>query len=176
MSMKEIELLAERYAVKYRELESTVQALEDEARAVKRKFMARVRQLAEESACNKAAVLSAVAAAPGLFEKPRTRLLAGVKVGMQKRRGQVVIEDEAATIRRIRQLLPAEQAELLVRVREDVYKQAVYDLSAGDLKRLGIKIANDTDEPIVKIAGEDIEGLVDSLLTDEAAEAVGAVA
>lgn len=167
MTLTEIETLAQRYAEIYRELEGSVQALEDGVRTLKRKLLPTIRHLAEEGAVRKAELLSAVTAAPDLFEKPRTQIMSGVKVGLQKRRGQVVIDDEAATIRRIRELLPKDQAELVIRVRESVHKPAVYDLTAGDLKRLGIKIDADTDEAIAKIAGEDIERMVDALLTDD---------
>jgi hypothetical protein len=167
MTLTEIETLAQAYAESYRELEGAVQALEDGVRTIKRKLLPTIRRLAEESASRKGALLGAVSAAPALFEKPRTQVLAGVKVGLQKRRGQVVIEDEAATIRRIRELLPKDQAELVIRVRESVHKPAVYDLTGGDLKRLGIKIDADTDEAIAKIAGEDIERMVDALLGEQ---------
>lgn len=164
MNLAEIESLAQAYAERYRELEGAVQALEDGVRTIKRKLLPTIRRLAEESAERKGALLAAVNDSRPLFEKPRTRLLAGVKVGMQKRRGKVVIDDEAATIRRIRELLPKDQAELIIRVEESVLKPAVQDLTVGDLKRLGIKVEADTDEPIAKIAGEDVEKLVDQLL------------
>ncbi len=168
-TLNEIETLAQRYAESYRQLEAAVQELEDGVRAIKRELLPKIRRLAEEGASHKGELLAAVADASVLFEKPRTRLLAGVKVGLTKRRGQVVIDDEAATIRRIRELLPANQAELVIRVRESVHKPAVYDLTGGDLKRLGIKIDADTDEAIAKIAGEDIEHMVDALLMDDEA-------
>ena len=168
-TLNEIEALAQAYAERYRELQGAVQALEDCVRTIKRKLLPTIRRLAEESAEHKGALLAAVAQEAELFEKPRTRLLAGVKVGLQKRRGQVVIDDESATIRRIRELLPKDQAELVIRVKESVHKPAVYDLTGGDLKRLGIKIDADTDEAIAKIAGEDIEHMVDALLTDDEA-------
>lgn len=174
MNLTEIETLAQRYAEIYRELEGSVQALEDGVRALKRKLLPAIRRLAEESAVRKGELLAAVSAAPDLFEKPRTQIMSGVKVGLQKRRGTIAIDDEAATIRRIRELLPRDQAELVIRVRESVHKPAVYDLTAGDLKRLGIKIESDTDEAIAKIAGEDIERMVDALLDDSEAERVAA--
>lgn len=174
MTLNEIEALAQRYAETYRELEGSVQALEDGVRGLKRKLLPTIRRLAEEGAVRKGELLAAVVTASDLFERPRTQLLAGVKVGLQKRRGQVVIDDEAATIRRIRELLPKDQAELVIRVRESVHKPAVYDLTGGDLKRLGIKIDADTDEAIAKIAGEDIERMVDALLSDTEAERVAA--
>jgi hypothetical protein len=52
-----------------------------------------------------------------------------------------------------------------------VHKPAVYDLVAGDLKRLGIKISDDTDVAIAKIAGADIERMVDALLKADDAPA-----
>ena len=163
-TLNEIEVLAQRYAERYRQLEAAVQTLEDGMRAIKRKAMPGIRRLAEESASHKAALLTAITDSRSIFEKPRSRLLAGVKVGMQKRRGKVVIDDEEATIRRIRKLLPKDQAALVISVSESVHKPAVYDLVVGDLKRLGIKIEDDTDEAIAKIAGADIEKLVDALL------------
>lgn len=170
-TLTEIETLAQRYAESYRQLEAAVQTLEDGVRAIKRKALPGIRRLAEESASRKSAVLAAITDSKALFEKPRSRLLAGVKVGLQKRRGKVVIDDEEATIRRIRELLPKDQAELVIHVSESVHKPAVYDLVAGDLKRLGIKIDDDTDEAIAKIAGADIENMVDTLLDkDDAAE------
>jgi tryptophan 2,3-dioxygenase len=167
MNLNEIETLAQAYAESYRELEGAVQALEDGVRTIKRKLLPTIRRLAEESANHKGAVLAAITDSKALFEKPRSRVLAGVKVGLQKRRGQVVIDDEEATIRRIRELLPKDQVELVIRVKESVHKPAVYDLTGGDLKRLGIKVDADTDEAIAKIAGEDIERMVDALLTDD---------
>lgn len=163
-TLKDIEALAEEYAASYRELEGAWQALEDGIRHLKRKMVPVIRQAVERAALRKAVLAAAVAEAPEHFERPRTQVLAGVKLGFQKRRGQVAIDDEAATIRRMRELLPRDQAELLIRVKESVYRNAVLDLSAADLKRLGIRIEADTDEVVVKIAGEDIERMVDALL------------
>lgn len=164
MNIAEIETLAQAYAQSYRELEGAVQALEDGVRTIKRKLVPTIGRLAEESAIRKKALLAAVNESKTLFAKPKTKLLAGVKVGLAKQRGKVVIDNEVATIKRIRELLPKDQVDLVLRVVESVHKPAVYDLVASDLKRLGIKIADDTDVAVAKIAGEDIERLVDALL------------
>ena len=83
-----------------------------------------------------------------------------------KKRGKVVIDDESAVIARIRKLLPEEQAELLIRVRESVDRNAVCDLSAADLKRLGIRIADDEEVVIIKSVSSSLDRLVDALLKD----------
>ncbi len=167
MTLIEIEKLARLYADRYDELAQAVQAIEDGVRDIKRKMLPIVRRAAERAAERKGALVAAIESSPEHFERPRTHVLEGIKVGFQKRRGQVVVEDEAATVRRIRELLPKDQAELLVRVRESVHKPAVYDLIGSDLKRLGIKIEADTDEVVCKVAGEDIERMVDALLGDD---------
>ena len=167
--MNEIEHLALQYGERYRELEAAVRTMEDAIRTIKREMIPHIRRLAAESAEQKEVLVTAVRGAPELFVRPRTRLIGGVKLGIQKRRGQVVIADEARTIELMRKLLPANQVEVLVRVREEVHKQGVYDLVAGDLKRLGIEIKADTDQPFARIAADDIdvERIVDALLNTD---------
>ena len=120
------------------------------------------------------ALLDAVSRSPALFKRPRTRSFDGVKVGFRKKPGKVVIADEERTVQRIRERLPTEQAELLLRVRESVVREAVSDLSAADLKRLGIAISDDTDQPVVSVARTDLDRLVDALLADGDGEALAA--
>jgi hypothetical protein len=42
----------------------------------------------------------------------------------------------------------------------------VYDLTAADLKRLGIRVTDDSDVPVIKVADSDIDKMVDALLGD----------
>ena len=74
-------------------------------------------------------------------------------------------------VSRIEKLLPEDQAELLIRTDKSVHKPGVYDLTAADLKRLGITIVGDGDEVVVKVAGSEIEKMVDALFKDEADKA-----
>jgi len=174
MTLNEIESLARAYADAYAQLGDDVAVLENSIREIKRKMLPRIKRAAEKAAEAKQSLTAAVEATPSLFAKPRTRLFHGIKVGFTKQKGTVELGDEAAVIRRIRKLLPEEQAELLIRTQESVHKPAVYDLSVEDLKRLGISITNDSDRAVVKVADSDIEKMVDALLKDEDAERVAA--
>lgn len=167
MTLHEIESLARAYADAYAELSDDVAVLENSIRELKRKMLPRIKRAAEKAAEAKQTLTAAVEATPSLFAKPRTRLFHGIKVGFTKQKGTVELGDEAGVIRRIRRLLPEEQAELLIRTQESVHKPAVYDLSVEDLKRLGISITNDSDRVVVKVADSDIEKMVDALLKDE---------
>lgn len=112
----------------------------------------------------------AVEAAPELFAKPRTRTVHGVRYGWQTGKARIEIPDETETIRRIERL-PDGQSELLLQRKVSVYKPAVLDLTAADLRRLGIRQVPGEDSVIVKVVDDATDRLVDALLADASEEA-----
>ncbi len=166
-TLQELENLTKDYADAYSALCNCVETLEAELREVKRRRRPQLIKLIQAAATTKTALSLAVTASPDLFKKPKTRVLHGVCVGFRKQKGKVTFDNEGAVIRRIREQLPRDQAELLIRVQESVHKPAVYDLVAADLKRLGIKIEDDEDKPVVKSADTDIDKLVDALMAED---------
>lgn len=141
-----------------------------ELQELKAAHLPMLREALADVAIADAALRGAVERSPKtLWERVRTRVVHGVKVGWAKARGKVDWDDEAKVIERIRKLLPAEQAELLIRRKESVHKPAVYDLTAADLKRLGIRIADDCDQVVVKDTTGDLDRAVDALLAERQA-------
>ena len=110
------------------------------------------------------ALLAAVTAAPDLFVRPRTRTVHGVKYGWQTGKASIDIPDEARTLRLIRTKLPEDQQVLLIRVKEAVERRAVLDLTAQDLRRLGIVQVPGQDAPLVSLPKDAVDKLVDTLL------------
>ena len=150
-----------------------VENLQDELEKVRRKYMPALKEAIGKTAEHHAQLKHAIGARPDLFVKPKTQVVAGIRLGYRKEKGKVQINDEEAVIKRIRKLLPEEQAELLIRTRESVDKNAVADLSVGDLKRLGIPIADDEEIVYIKPTDGTIDTLVKKLLADaEETEAV----
>jgi len=125
-----------------------------------------IREHADALAAANAELEAMIEGAPALFTRPRTKRFHRIKVGMAKQKGKVVIADEDKTIRLIRKLLPEDQVELLINTKESVAKSACSDLSAKDLKRLGIRIEADTDAVVIKAEGEDLEKLITGLVGD----------
>lgn len=162
----EIEQLTREYAEARAYLAGVITTLQEELERVKHPVLPVIRSAVGQTAEKHAALRAAIEAAPELFVKPRTLTIAGVRVGFMKQRGQVVIEDEEAVIARIRKLLPEEQADLLIRVRESVHKPAVYDLTAADLKRLGITVTADADMVTIKPVDGEVDKLVAALLAE----------
>lgn len=166
MSIEDIEKKAGDYAADRAHLAEIVGRMNTEIEKIKAKYLPPIRDAVRHVAERHDALRAAIEAAPELFEKPKTRVLMGVKVGYRKQKGSVTFADEAAVIERIKKLLPADQAALLIRVRESLDKNACYDLTVPDLKRLGIGVERDEDLPVIKPADSEVDKLVDALLRE----------
>lgn len=165
-TMMEIEERAAQYARAREALATVVSVLQAEIDACRRAAMPALRAAVSDAADRHSRLKAALQESKGEFQKPKTRIFHGIKVGYMKQRGEVVIEDEEATIRRIRERLPQAQVELLIKTRESVVRGAVYDLIAGDLKRLGIEIENDTEVAVIKPVDSEVDKLVAALLAE----------
>ena len=170
-TLQELETFTAQYAEARRALTDDVRHLQSDIDKVKAERLPTIRVRAAVLAALHDELLAQIRESAALFEKPRTRIVHGIKIGMAKNKGAVEIDNEAAVIKRIRAQLPAEQAELLIRVRESVHKPAVYDLTASDLKRLGIRVTDDGDEPVIRSTDSEIDKLVSALLADGEAAA-----
>lgn len=169
-TMQEIDKKAENYAAAREALLGTKLALDEELAALKRRYMKLIRRLVETGKQRAAELSAAITASPQLFVKPRTVILHGVRLGIMKSRGELAWDDEAKVIARIRAQLPKEQAELLIRVKETVAKGAVYDLTAADLKRFGIRIEGAGDVVTIKDAAGDLDKWLDAMLAEDPEE------
>ena len=165
-NLQDIEKLAEYLANVRDELAGCVQLMQERMRAVQAEHTPRIRQLVRLAARNRAILRAAIEGHPELFRRPKTIVAHGLRIGYVKQRGKVEIVDEEATVARIRKQLPEEQAVLLIRVRESVDKNAVGDLKVDDLKRLGIRVTDDSEVVVIKSVDSEVEKLVAALLKD----------
>lgn len=165
-AMQSIEVLTREYADAYQTLAAAVETLEAAIRDLKKKKLPAIKRAAEKAAVAKETLKTAIESVPQLFEKPRTRLLHGVKVGMQKAKGELEIPNGEKTVELIRKHF-ADLADTLIRVEETPVKKALANLPAVDLKRIGVTVIETGDQVVIKIAGTDVERLVDALLDSD---------
>lgn len=145
---------------------SLVQKLQDEIELIKRKHLPAIKTAAEEMAIAHEELFSEVKDSPAVFEKPKTQIIAGIRVGYKKEKGKIVIDDEELTISLIRKIVP-KQAKQLIKVIESVrVKGALDQLPADIIKQLAVKIESDTDAVFIKPIGDDIDKFVDALLQE----------
>ncbi len=171
MALENIQKLADRYAATRNVLTEKVHLLQGEMEAVKRSKLTSIKKALAKAVEAHDQLHAAIEAHPELFSKPKTHTFTGIRVGYMKQKGKVTIPDEEDTIRRIREQLPKAQAELLISVKESVAKSGVADLTAKDLKRLGITVTADSDQVTIKPVDGSVDKLVNALLKE--AEQIG---
>ena len=169
-TLTQIDDLAAAYSANLEALAGVRGVLEDERRALLKRHRARLVKLAESAKERRSELVVAIADSAALFVKPRTVIFHGLKLGFQKSKAYIVWDSESAVIARIRKLLPEDQAELLIRVQESIYKKALDDLTTGDLKRLGISVQGGGDEVLVKGALSDLDKWLEAILADDTEE------
>lgn len=105
----------------------------------------RIRELLIQHRASRKAVADLVEQHRALFDKPRTRIYHGVKVGLQGLPPKLMLEDQdAALIARIDRELP-DSAALLAPLRREVSIAAVKLLDAEQLARIGgVRVEGET--------------------------------
>lgn len=173
--MIEIEAAAGEYAKARENLSNLVSNLQDELQAIQRRRLPAIRRAVQKAAEREDCLRNLVGDNPHLFQRPKTVVLHGVKLGYQKGKGKIALTDEDQTIRLIRRHL-CEQAEVLIVVKERVNKAALKDLPVADLKRIGCGVEEAGDEIVIRSTDSQVDRIVEALLKDTEAENQTAVA
>jgi phage host-nuclease inhibitor protein Gam len=166
-SLADIEAATKRYADARAALSEIVGELNAEIEAAKRRRLAAIKRFVATCAERQAALAALIEAAPALFAKPRTHVFHGVKVGFQKGKGGIEFDDADDVVARIHRLYPdAHDLERLIRVKETPNKEALAELPAAELKRLGCAIVAAGDQVVIKPVDGEVDRIVNALLKD----------
>ena len=169
-AMQQIEAATGLYAVAHAGLVATVAGLNDELEAVKKKYLPRIRKEAAHAKGLKEQLKTLIEGKPELFERPRTAIFHGVRVGFRKGEGKVAFEYEADKVIALIEKHLADQAELLIITERKPNKEAIAQLPAADVKRIGCSIEGTGDLVVIKDAASEVDKLVAALLKDEPEE------
>lgn len=145
-------------------IEEMVAALETDLEAVKQKHLPGLKRQAAGVARREAELASLIESAPGLFIKPRTVTLHGVKIGYTVSNGKLMWDCEDATLlARIRQEF-GRSAGQYIHTKETPNKDTLKDVEAATMKKLGLRIDGAGDIVILKRVAGDVEKLIDKLI------------
>lgn len=150
-------------------LADKVQALNDAMAELKRANLSEVKRLLNRAAEAEARLFAEIEANPQCFVKPKTLVIAGVKLGYQKSKGGIAFDDSDAVVARIKKHFP-DQADVLIQTKEAPVKTALAQLTAAELKRLGVSVTEAGDQIVIKTTDSEIDKTVEALL--KAASAV----
>jgi hypothetical protein len=164
-TLTDIEKQTKEFADAQDHLAQLIQETRDEIEKIQRAMLPKIKR-AGASLAQKTAILSAaIEASPDLFVKPRTVVFHGVKVGMQKGKGVIEWEDDAQVVKLIKRYLP-ELAEVLIKTTEKPVKGALSEMSATDLKKIGVTVEDSGDVVCIKVIDGDINKMIKAFLKD----------
>lgn len=163
MSLESIELLVKEHAAHRALLGERVQALHEELDQAKRRKLPGIKAAVSQAKDSQLRLAAAIEAEKAVFERPRTRVFHGIKVGLQKAKGKLSFTSAEKVIELIRKHFP-EQADVLIKTKETPVKSALQQLPAGDLKKLGCTISETGDEVVIAPINSEVDELVEALL------------
>lgn len=169
MSIEQIEFLTKAHAQDRELLAARVQALHDELETIKRRKLPGIKGALSVAKDSRLKLEAAIKSERALFDRPRTRVFHGIKVGLQKAKGKLSFSSAEQVVALIRKHF-AEQFDALVKVTEKPVKSALMNLPASDLKKLGCTVERTGDEVVIDPTDSDIDKLVDALLDEKSSD------
>lgn len=137
--------------------------LQAEIEAATRRKLPGLRSAVAQVAQADADLKAGIEHAPELFQKPRSMVLYGLKLGFQKGKGKIDWEDDAQVVKLIRRHFP-EQFDVLCKTTEKPVKAALANLSVAELKKLGVSVEETGDVVFVTDSTAGVDKLVKALL------------
>ncbi len=168
-TMNDIDRKTKQYADARTVLVERVGSLHLGIEALKREHMRGIKGAVASARAAESELRELIEESPQLFAKPRSIVLHGIKVGYRKATGKIEIDDEEMVVKLIRKHYP-EQFDTLVKTTERPVKKALEQLSAAELKKLGIVVNETGDVVLIKDTTSDVDKLVTALLKEEAEE------
>ncbi|EJX0630360.1 hypothetical protein ODD08_000303 [Salmonella enterica] len=168
--MTTIQTLARQYRQAKDLLTERAQELHYLIESAKRARLTGLRNAVAKVTEAEASLRAAIEAQPHLFVKPRSTVLEGVKLGYQKSKGKMSWDDDERVIRLIRKHLP-DAADVLIKTNEKPVKDALSNLTAAELKKIGVNITEAGDEVFIKDTTATVDKLVAALLKGAEEEA-----
>lgn len=166
--LHDIEEKAQAYRDVKSKLDETLNELAKALDQVKTDFRPGLRRLINMVSKRESELYLAIQDAPECFEKPRTHTFHDVKVGFATNKGKVRWEHEENVIKLIRKKLP-DMEDILVCVTESVSREAVRNLTADQMRRIGCRIDGDTESVVLKDLGGDVEKQIKQLIAKRVA-------
>lgn len=165
-TLGEIELLTKDFSQAREKLSGKIRTLEDEIAALKRRRLPVIKTAVNMVTEKQELLKVALEESRTLFVRPRTMIFHGVKIGFQKGKGRISWTDDAQVVRLIKKHLP-DQADVLIRTTEKPVRDALANLPAADLKRIGVTVEETGDQVVIKSTDSEIDRFVDALLKED---------
>jgi len=158
-----IDLLARQYADAQTDLDTRTNDLRQVIDRAVRDAWPELRRATTRAAERYEALLASVTDARDVFEKPKTKILHGVRVGYRKSKDAVQVLNAENTCALIHNVLP-DQVDVLISKTEKPVVAGLEQLDDEQLRKIGCKRVAGRDEPIAALAETELDKVVAALM------------
>jgi len=157
-TLGEIEKLTKEFADAWDKIGDTLRDLDDKVEALNRQYLPGLKTQERILEEKRDRLKTALEASPELFQKPRSIVMHGVKVGLQKGKGELEWpkKNEGKVVELIRKHFP-DRADIYITMTPEPNKAALRTLSVAELMKVGITVGGAGDEPVIKPVESQIE-------------------
>lgn len=171
MNLDDIEALCGRLAYARSVLETRTGELQSRMDTLVRRRLPGIKAAVARAAEAQAALQQAIEAHPDLFERPKTKIFHGLRVGYRKSQDTVTWEDDDTLVARIEKVFE-DEADRLLLIHKKPSKDALAELDAALLKRLGVAKQPGEDQVTINPIDKDVSRLVGALVKGAVSEAM----
>ena len=161
-----LDSLTKKFADARTDLSAAVSTLESQIEALKRAALPQIKRAVARAAEHQNNLGQAIDSARHLFDKPRTVVMHGIKIGLRKGAGGIDWEDDDKVVALIEKHFSKAQADLLVKTTKKPIAKALQDLDVAELKKLGCTVESTGDEVVIHPTDTAVDKLVNALLKD----------
>lgn len=165
--LREIETATHHYAGKRDDLRAIAGRCKAEVDVIRERYRTEIRAAAADAAVAHDGLVALIGVNRAVFDKPRTRLFSGIKVGLRKTPGRIEFADAKRVLELIRKKLP-ELVERLIRTKEEPNREQIKELEPKQLAAIGASLIATGDEVVVDHASDEIDKLIDALTAEGA--------
>ena len=168
-SLTDIESRAKSYADARAKLAELVDTLQQALESLKRDNLPKIKRQLTRAAELEDQIRAMVADSPGLFVKPKTVVLHGIKVGYEKGKGVIAFDDADQVLTLIDKKLP-DLADVLTATQRKPLKTALAQLTVAQLKSIGCSVEEVGERVVVRAVDSEVDKLVTALLKGATAD------
>jgi len=168
-TLADIEKLTTNYASEKNNLDALIAEINADAEDLKKKYSLRLRKMMGNVSGKYEVLFRAIQENPALFEKPKTQIFEGIRVGIMQGKGSVQVEDEEQTITLIEKKL-TDKADLLIKTTKSLVKTAIAQLSDQERAKIGVEIVGKESRVVITSVDAAVNKILNSIIKVSAEE------
>src|SRR3990172_4421859 len=163
MDLGSIEKMTGDYSSAKRDLDELIAEIGSRTEDLKREFGPKLKLVLGRIAKRHEVLYRSIKENPELFEKPKTQIFDGIKVGFMAGKGSLSIEDEQLTVELIKEHLP-KQSKFLIKTIEEPNVAAIKKLPEDQQKLVNVEIVGKEDRVVISPVDTTVGKILNSLI------------